>query len=144
MAEDRIERVKQLAAAWNRDDFDAFLDLLDPDVEWHSSIEPSFEGAESVFRGHDGIRRFWESYRGEAFQRLEVRMDEFRDLGQSLLSLGEIKTIGQTSQVELTSEIAQLWTFRGGKIASSHDFLSHAEGLEDRRLDDVAVRQAPD
>jgi ketosteroid isomerase-like protein len=63
MSEDRIEMVKQLAAAWNRDDLDAFLDLLDPDVEWHTSIEPFFEGTESVFRGHDGIRQFWESYR---------------------------------------------------------------------------------
>ena len=130
MPEDRIASVKRLAAAWNSDDLDTFLDLLDPDVEWHSSIEPSFEGTESVFRGHDGIRRFWESYRGEAFQRLEVRMDEFREVGESLLSLGEIKTIGQASEVELTSEIAQLWTFRGGKIASSNDFLSHAEGLK--------------
>lgn len=57
-------------------------------------------------------------------------MDEFREVGESLLSLGEIKTIGQASEVELTSEIAQLWTFRGGKIASSDDFLSHAEGLK--------------
>lgn len=122
--------VKRLASAWNRDDLDTFLDLLDPDIEWRSSIEPSFEGTESVFRGHDGIRRFWESYRGEAFQRLDVRMDEFREVGESLLSLGEIKTIGQASELELTSEIAQLWTFRAGKIASSHDFLSHAEGLK--------------
>jgi ketosteroid isomerase-like protein len=122
--------VKRLASAWNRDDLDTFLDLLDPDIEWRSSIEPSFEGTASAFRGHDGIRRFWESYRGEAFQRLEVRMDEFREAGESLLSLGEIKTIGQASEVELTSEIAQLWTFRGGKIASSDDFLSHAEGLK--------------
>jgi ketosteroid isomerase-like protein len=130
MSEDRIEMVKRLAAAWNRDDLDAFLDLLDPDVEWHTSIEPFFEGTESVFRGHDGIRQFWKSYRGEAFERLEVRMDEFRDLGESLLSLGEIKTIGQASQVQLTSEIAQLWTFRGGQIVGSDDFLSHAEGLK--------------
>jgi ketosteroid isomerase-like protein len=122
--------VKRLASAWNRDDLDTFLDLLVPDIEWHSSIEPSFEGTESVFRGHDGIRQFWQSYRGEAFQRLEVRMDEFREAGEALLSLGEIKTIGQASEVELTSEIAQLWTFRGGKIASANDFLSHAEGLK--------------
>ena len=130
MSEDRIQMVKQLAAAWNRDDLDAFLDLLDPDLEWHTSIEPFFEGTESVFRRHDGIRQFWESYRGEAFERLEVRIDEFRDLGESVLSLGEITTIGQASQVQLTSELAQLWSFRGGKIISSHDFLSHGEGLK--------------
>jgi ketosteroid isomerase-like protein len=74
MSQEQVEIVKQLAAAWNRDDLDAFLDLLDPDIVWNTSIEPFFEGTDSVFRGHDGIRQFWESYRGEAFERLEVRM----------------------------------------------------------------------
>ena len=130
MSENKIEIVKRVVEVCDRDGFDAFLDLFDPDVEWHTAIEPFFEGTESVFRGHDGIRQFWESYRGEAFQRVEVRMDEFRDLGESVLALGEAKIIGQTSQVQLTSEIAMLFTFRGGKVASSHDFLSLAEGLK--------------
>jgi ketosteroid isomerase-like protein len=94
MSQSKSEMVKQLAAAWNRDDLDAFLHLLDPDIEWNTSIEPFFEGTDSVFRGHEGIREFWES------------------------------------QVQLTSEIAQLWTFRGEKIVSSNDFLSHGEGLK--------------
>jgi ketosteroid isomerase-like protein len=55
MSQDRIEMVKRLAAAWNRDDLDAFRALLDPDVEWHTSIEPFFEGTESVFRGHNAL-----------------------------------------------------------------------------------------
>ena len=140
MSQESLVIVKQLAAAWNRDDLDAFLDLLDPDIVWNTSIEPFFEGTESAFRGHDGIREFWDSYRGGAFQRLEIRMDDFRDLGESLLTLGEVKTIGQASQVELTSEIAQLWTFRGGKVASSNDFLSHAEGLKAAGLSEQDVR----
>ena len=73
--------------------------------------------------------RFGESYKGEAFQQLEARYDEFRDLGESVLALGEIEIIGQASQLEVASEIAQLLTFRGGKIASSR-IMSHAEALE--------------
>jgi ketosteroid isomerase-like protein len=130
MWEDNIELVKRLADAWNRDDLAAFLDLCDPDIEWHTSIEPYFEGTESVFRGHDGMRKFWEAYRGQAFERLEVRHDEFREVGEYLLTSGEIKVIGQASQLELTSELAQLWTFRGAKIIGSRDFLSRADALE--------------
>ena len=130
MSENKIEILKRVEEAWNRDDLDAFLDLADADIKWHTAIEPFFEGTESVFRGHDGVRELWESYRGETFQRLEIRLDEFRDLGESVLALGEAKIIGQTSQVQLTTEVAQLFTFRGGKIVSSHDFLSHTEGLK--------------
>ncbi len=103
---------------------------VDPDFEWHTAIERAFEGNDSVFRGLAGAREVWESYKGEAFQQLEARYDEFRDLGESVLALGEIEIIGQASQLEVTSELAQLLTFRGGKIASSRDFMSHAEGLE--------------
>lgn len=103
---------------------------FDPEFEWHTAIAQAFEGNDSVFRGPAGAREVWESYKGEAFQQLEARYDEFRDLGESVLALGEIEIIGQASQLEVTSELAQLLTFRGGKIASSRDFMSHAEGLE--------------
>jgi ketosteroid isomerase-like protein len=130
MSQETVEIVKRAWEAWHRDDLAANLDLLDPEVELYSAIEPFFEGTESVYRGHDGFRALWVSYRGEAFQRLEVRWDEFRDLGDSVLALGELKIIGQTSQAEVTTEFTQHLTFRGGKIASSRDFLSHAEGLK--------------
>ena len=135
MSEEKAELVKRAADAWNEDDLEAFLAVLDPDIEWHTSIERFFEGPASTFRGHTGIRQFWASYRGEVFERLEVRMDEFRDAGESLLTLGHIMTVGQTSGLELASELAQLWTFRRGKIASSRDFLSHADGLKAAGLD---------
>ena len=144
MSQENIEVVKRVAEAWNRDDLDAFIDLLDPDIEWYPAIERSFEGRESAFsrmvalwiggtevrRGHAGVRKGWESYSGEEVESLEVRLDEIRDLGESVLALGEMKITGRTSQLELTSEIALLSTFRGGKIVSAHDFMSHAEGLE--------------
>jgi ketosteroid isomerase-like protein len=144
MSEENVEVVKRVAEAWNRDDLDAFIDLLDPDVEWYPAIERSFEGGESavsrmvalwiggteVRRGHAGVRKGWESYSGERVESLEVRLDEIRDLGESVLALGEMKITGRTSQLELTSEVALLSTFRGGKIVSAHDFMSHAEGLE--------------
>jgi ketosteroid isomerase-like protein len=37
---------------------------------------------------------------------------------------------GRTTGVKPSQEFGQLVTFRGGKILSSHDFLSHAEALE--------------
>jgi ketosteroid isomerase-like protein len=130
MSQENVELVKQAWEAWNRDDLDANLKLLHPEVELHTAIERNFEGTESVSRGHDGFRGLWASYRSEAFQRLEVRWHEFRDLGDSVLALGELRIIGQSSQVELTTEFTLHLTFRDGKIASSRDFLSHAEGLK--------------
>jgi ketosteroid isomerase-like protein len=142
MSQENAEVVMRVAEAWNRDDLDAFIDLLDPDVEWYPASErPGRQNAFSqmvalwiggteVRRGHAGVRKGWESYSGERVESLEVRLDEIRDLGESVLALGEMKIIGQTSQLKLTSEIALLATFRGGKIVRAHDFMSHAEALQ--------------
>ena len=130
MSEENVEIFKRAVETWNRDDFDAWIDLFDLSSSGTRPSSVPLKAPTGVFRGLVGAREVWESYKGEAFQQLEARYDEFRDLGESVLAIGEIEIIGQASQLEVTSEIAQLLTFRGGKIASSRDFMSHAEALE--------------
>ena len=116
--------------AWNRDDWDAWIRFIDPELKWSTAVERVLEGSDHVWRGHGGAREAWEAYRGEAFERLDVRIDEFRDFGDSVLLLGQIKAVGRSSQLEVESELAQLLTIRNGRIIIARDFLSHSEGLE--------------
>ena len=130
MSDENVETVRRAIEAWNADDLNAFLAELDPDLEWHPSIERSFEGAATIYRGHDGARKAWREYRGEAWARLTSRPQEFRDLGESVLMLGHIDVTARTTGIEFTQEIAELFEFRGGRIARARDFLTHAEALE--------------
>lgn len=84
MSEENVETVQRAVDAWNADDLDAFLAELDADVEWYPSIEPSLQGKATTYRGHDGARKGWREYRGEAWERLTIRPREFRDLGESV------------------------------------------------------------
>ena len=120
MSQENVETFKRSAEAWNRDDFEAWIDQIDPEIEWFALME--------VFRGHAGARQLWESFKGNA--QLRVRFDDVRDLGESVLALGEMETTGPTTQLNFTGELAQLVTYRDGKIVSSRDFRSHAEALE--------------
>ena len=120
MSQENVENFKRAIAAWNADDFDAWIDLFDPDVEWSALTE--------MFRGHAGARHAWQSFKGD--MQLRVRFDDVRDLGESVLALGELIGMGRTTGLNLSREIAQLAAFRDGKIVSSRDFPSHAEGLE--------------
>jgi hypothetical protein len=61
---------------------------------------------------------------------LTVRFDDIRDLGQSVLALGEIEATGHTTGLNFTGELAQLATYRAGRVVTFRDFSSHAEGLE--------------
>jgi ketosteroid isomerase-like protein len=124
MSEANVESFKRGVEAWNRDDFDAWIDQFDPEVEWFALME--------VFRGHAGARQAWESFKGD--MQLTVRFDDVRDLGESVLALGEITGSGHTTGLNVTGEVAQLMTYRDGKVVSARDFGSHAEGLEAAEL----------
>jgi ketosteroid isomerase-like protein len=130
MSQENVEAVRRGVQAWNADDLDAFLAELDPDVEWHPSIEPALEGGETTYRGHDGARKAWDNYRGGAWERLTIRIQEIRDLGESVLVLGQADLTARTTGLEFTEEVGSLMTFRGGKVLRSQDFLSHAKALE--------------
>jgi ketosteroid isomerase-like protein len=120
MSQENVETFRRSVEAWNRDDFGAWIDLFDPEVEWFALME--------VFRGHEGARQAWRSFK--EIGQLKAHFDDVRDLGESVLALGQLTTIGRTTRLNVSGEIAQLAEFRGGKIVSFRDFPSHAEALE--------------
>ncbi len=115
MSQENLEIVQRAIEAWNADDLDAFLAELDSDLEWHPSIEPGLEGKATVYRGHDGARKAWGEYRGEAWERLISRPQEFRDLGESVLMLGQIDFTARSTGIEFSQEVGSLFEFRGGR-----------------------------
>jgi ketosteroid isomerase-like protein len=64
------------------------------------------------------------------FERLTIQVEEVRDLGESVLVLGRFTVTGRATNIEFDTEVGQLVTFRDGKIATVHDYLSHSEALE--------------
>ncbi len=130
MSQENVEAVRRAFEAWNANDLEACLAELDPEVEWHPSIEPALEGGETTYRGLDGARKAWDDYRGEAWERLTIQIQEIRDLGESVLVLSHVDLTARTTRMGFHEEVGLLMTFRGGKILRSEDFLSHAKALE--------------
>jgi ketosteroid isomerase-like protein len=130
MSQENVETLKRALEAWEADDLDAFLAELHPEVEWHPSLEPALEGEATTYRGHEGARRGWAEYRGETFERLRPKVEEIRDLGESVLVLGHFAVTGRATHLEFDTELGEVVTFRDGKIATVHDYLSHRQALE--------------
>ena len=131
MSKENVETVKRAVAAWNADDLDAHLIELDADIEWHPSIQPGLEGKEAaVFRGHEGARKSWREFHGETWESVKNRPQEIRDLGDSVLLLGQMDLTARATGIEFSQELGELIEFREGKIARVRDFLTHAEALE--------------
>jgi ketosteroid isomerase-like protein len=95
---------------------------LDADVEWHPAIEPGLEGKATIYRGHDGARRVWREDRGEAWERLTNRPQEFRDLGESVLALGHMDVTARRPASSSVRQSEKSLTFERGRSFASATF----------------------
>ncbi len=57
MSQENVEIVQRALEAWQREDLETWISGFDPSVEWYGALERLLEGPESVYRGHEGIRR---------------------------------------------------------------------------------------
>ena len=77
MSQENVELTRQAFDAFNRRDLDAFLTLMDDDVE----VVPragAMEG-ESSYRRHEGVRRWWNTV-----------LDVFPDWNIEVLAVGDL------------------------------------------------------
>jgi ketosteroid isomerase-like protein len=130
MSQENVEVVRAVLEAWQRDDFEAFLSRTDPAIGWHTVLERLVEGSESFYRGHDGMRQFWNFYRTE-LENFEVEERELRDVGDDrVVLLVQFRWRGLKSGIESESPAGLVMTLRDGRIIQSFDYLSHQEALK--------------
>ena len=72
MSEEYVAAVRRSLEGWNRDDFDACVEMAHPDLEWISEVAQQLEGQELVYRGLDEFRRYWDEWHEIWSVRIEV------------------------------------------------------------------------
>jgi ketosteroid isomerase-like protein len=131
MSQENVEIALALHAASNRRDVSAFLELLDPKVEW-IPITAALEGR--VYRGPEAVRQWWEELEAD-WEFFEVHPEDYRDLGNRVLLLGHWRARGRASGIELENQAASwLYEIRDGKIVRMQTFTDRTEALAAARL----------
>ena len=99
-------------AAFNRRDLEAWLALMDEEVE----IESRFSRlGDTRFRGHRSIKRWWEDL-GDAWEFLDVEIEDVRDVGpDETLALIQLNGKGRGSGLAIREPAAHRVRFRDGK-----------------------------
>jgi ketosteroid isomerase-like protein len=110
--------------ALNSGDLDGFLALVDEDVEFTSMVA---EAEGTIFRGHDGVRLWWETVRG-AFQDPQWDLLEVRGSGDR--GVTKIQLAGTLSGVPVTQAVWQVANLRDGKVTWWGFFRTEGEALE--------------
>jgi ketosteroid isomerase-like protein len=133
MSKENVERLYRAYDAFNRRDLDAYLALIDPEVELTPRIM-ELEGG-SYYRGHDGVREWWRTLFA-VFPDFSTEIVEVRDLGDSLIVAVRVRGHG----VEGGAPIEEVWwqtiKVRDGKATWWRNFGSEAEALEAAGLEE--------
>jgi ketosteroid isomerase-like protein len=121
-----VELAQRGVDAWNRRDLDGLLALCHPDVEWTSAIKGRVEGGEATYRGHEGMRRYWEEW--QSIWDLLIEVAEVRESGDRVVVLGGIRTRG-ASRVVVESRMAFVFQIEDGLIRRLRSYLDRDEAL---------------
>jgi ketosteroid isomerase-like protein len=114
MSQESIELVRQGYDAWNRRDFDFAISLADADIEWTFSEEARGPGFKPVYRGHGGVREFWDVFI-EPWEEVNVQVGEIRDAGDCVLASTVFHARARDG-LEIDEPFVHPWTVRGSKV----------------------------
>jgi hypothetical protein len=124
MPRDKVDLVKRFLEAYNRRHVDGiFAEFVTPDFEWWPALRRAYEGGKPF--GREGVERL----AADASENVEVLQnvaEEFRDLGDSVLTLGRLKGRGASasSGVVRAAIAAQAKADEGGPSGSGGSSLA--------------------
>jgi ketosteroid isomerase-like protein len=133
MSQENVDVVRQGLEAFNSEDMERILAFVDPDFETAVSGELSAEP--DTYRGHDGIRRYFESFR-DAMDEIRFEPERFWDAGEAVVVALRLTAKGRQTAIRVEQRIAQVWSIRDGRAVSVRTYTSIAEALRAAGLQD--------
>jgi ketosteroid isomerase-like protein len=125
MSQRNVELLREAFEAYNRHDLDALLGLMHDDVE----ADPRMAAVEGVYRGHEGIRRWWRSANA-SFLEFGAELFEVRDLGDVTLAETRNRGRGAAGGTPVEQESWHVAEWRHGRIVWWGAYGTEAEALQ--------------
>jgi ketosteroid isomerase-like protein len=125
MSQENVEIVRRWNVAYNNRDFETLFELTDPDFEFRSV----FVGVESVFRGYDGLREYFDGI-DTAYARFQIPFEKLFDAGAAVLVQCCIEWCGKESGAEGTMPIAVAAWLKAGRIFHLESYPNLSDGFE--------------
>src|SRR5256885_5753086 len=99
MSQENMEAFKRGSEAFNRRDVEALLEVLDPEIEWHSALPGMLSAKGTVYRGHEGFRELLREM-DEVLAEIQVEYSDIWDLQERIVAIGRLRARGKGSGVE--------------------------------------------
>jgi ketosteroid isomerase-like protein len=125
MSQDNVEIVRAAIEAYNRGDWEGFLEHAVPGFELDLSRAT---GPEHGVYGFDQTRRLLEEF-GESWESLRIEGDEFIEAGEDLVTPLTMYARGRDG-IEVPSRVTWVWTIRDGAIVRACMYQERRDALE--------------
>jgi ketosteroid isomerase-like protein len=140
VSQENVEVVRRLFDAFNGGGIDRVIGLVHP--EFSAEIPPEISAEPDTYRGHAGIRRYFESFE-DVMTDIRFQPERFWDAGDSVVVAILLSARGKQTGIEVEQRSAGVWTIRDGKVIGSRTYLSLSDALAAVGLSDEASAQAP-
>jgi|SRR5215212_64328 len=125
MSQENVEIVRLMYGAYLAGDVERALAYFHPDV----SVDFTVRVDTGVREGREALSEIVATWVG-TWEDYSERIDEIRDLGDTVCVIATQRGRGKGSGLELENEFAQLYEVKNGLITSVTMYMSPAEALE--------------
>ena len=126
MSEENVDRYRRVVEAFAGKDLAAFLELFDPDVDF-APRSAELEG--SSYRGHEGIRSWWETM-FRLFSEYRAEIQEVQDLGDVTFGRLRLRGHGMESGAPMEQTQWHVVEWRQGTVVRWRTLRTEAQALE--------------
>jgi uncharacterized protein len=127
MSQEHLEIIRRVYAAFNSGDMERVLALIHPDFE--TAVGPELSAEPDTYRGHDGIRRYFNSFR-EAMDEIQFQHEGFRKSGASVVVAVRLRAKGRSTRILVEQQLGQVWTVSDGKAIQVRSYVSYPAALK--------------
>jgi ketosteroid isomerase-like protein len=131
MPQENVETILAMFVAAQRGDWELAMEPLDPAIELDASRMPGGD----VYHGRQAYFDFYSRWFG-AWEELRFERERIEELGDRVLLLTRLTGRGRTSGAEVSILVADVFTFREGKIIQMTGFPDAREALSDIGLEE--------
>jgi ketosteroid isomerase-like protein len=119
-----LQLVQRSYEAFARDDLDAVLADMHPEIEWHQAQGLPHGG---FYRGVDEVRRnIFDPLDEEWWDEFTAEPDEFLDAGSEIVVLGRYRGVAKQTGRALDVPFVHVWSVEAGKAVRFRQFLDTA------------------
>jgi ketosteroid isomerase-like protein len=112
VSRENLEIVERGIEAFNDRGVEGIIPYIHPEFE--ATTPPNLASEPDTYRGHDGVRRWFDSFY-EVMDQIRWDAHSFQQVGERVVVEFTLRARGKTTGLDFGQEAVMVWSFRDGK-----------------------------